>query len=71
MHLGKSEGSAAILCHNRTVGRLSRQKCFRGHRQYALMMSVNGASIILGLPSWEIKGLCNHNDLQSYYEPPF
>jgi len=67
MHLGKSEGSVATLTHNRTISLLSRQKCFPRHRHDALKMSVNGALTILGLPSWKIKGLCDHNDLQSYY----
>jgi hypothetical protein len=46
MHLGKSGGSVATLTHNRTIGRLSRQKCFLQHHYYALKMSVNGASTI-------------------------
>jgi hypothetical protein len=43
IHLGISEGSAAILTDNLTIGRLSSQKCFRGHRDCALAMSANGA----------------------------
>jgi len=46
MHLGKSGGSAATFRHNRTIGRLSREKCFVRHRYYALKMSVNGTSMI-------------------------
>jgi hypothetical protein len=46
MHLGKSGGGAVTLTHNRTISRLSRQKCFLRHRYYALKMSVNGASTI-------------------------
>jgi hypothetical protein len=46
MHLGKSGSSAATLTDNRTIGKLSRQKCFLQHRYYALKISVNRASTI-------------------------
>jgi len=46
MHLGKSDVSVATLTHNRTIGRLSRQKCFLRHHYYALKMSINVASTI-------------------------
>jgi len=56
--------------HNRLIGRLSRQKCFWRQRTYALKMSVNGASTILGLASSLIKGPCGEIDLYSHYRRP-
>ena len=58
MHLGKLECSAATSTDNRTIGRLSRQKCFRRHRHYALKMRVKGASMTFGHPSSKIRGQC-------------
>ena len=56
--------------HKRLIGRLSRQKCFWRQRTYALKMSVNGASTILGLASSLIKGPCSEIDLYSHYWRP-
>jgi len=60
--LNNAEGCAATSTHNRTIGRSYRQKCFILHRTYALIMGVNGASMILCLPSPIIKGLCSDID---------
>ena len=55
MNPGQSKGSAVTSTHNRTIGRLSRQKCILGHRHYAIKMSVNGVSMIrcYGPMKWE------------------
>jgi len=58
LQLGKSKGCAATRTHNRTIGRLSRQKWLQQDRYYVLNMSVNRASTILGVASWIFKGLC-------------
>jgi hypothetical protein len=70
LHFGKYMGSAATLNNNRPIGRLSRQTCFWSHRHCALKICVNRASIILGLPSWKIKGLCDYIDPYSNYQTP-
>jgi len=51
-------GWAAMLPHNRGIGRLSWQKLLPQHRYYVLKMSVNGASMTFGVGSWKILGLC-------------
>jgi len=52
------DGFAATFTHNRTIARLSGQKWFRQHRCYVLKMSVNRASMTLGLASLKIQVLC-------------
>jgi len=52
-------GCAATLPHNRTIGRLSKQKLLQQDLYYVLKMSVNGASMTFGLVSWKILGLCD------------
>ena len=62
LHLGHSKGCGATSTNNRTIGRLSRHKWLRQHPCYVLNRSVNGASKIVGLPSWIIKGLSDDID---------
>jgi len=61
LHFGNCIGCAATLCHNRAIGRLSRQNLLQQHRYYVLNMSANGASTTLGLVSWKILVLCGDN----------
>jgi len=62
LYLGKWKGGAATLTHDRTIGHLSSQQCFRWHCHYALRMSVNGEATIFSLPLWKIKGLYDYID---------
>ena len=70
LHLGKCKDCAVTLTHNRNIRRLSRQKWFQRHRPYATKMSVNGESMILGLPSCKIRKLCDKIDSELNYRPP-
>ena len=63
LHLGKSNGCAATLTHNQTIGCHSRQMRFWQHCYYVLNISVKRASMIVGLASPIIKGLCNDINL--------
>jgi len=54
LHVGNGKGCAATLTDDQTIGRLSRQKCLRQHRDYVLNLSVNGVSTIFDLASWII-----------------
>jgi len=58
------------LIYNRSIARLFRQKCFRRHRNNTLNMSIPRASIILGLPSLNIMGLCDNLHRFSYNRQP-
>jgi len=69
--LKNPKGCVATLTHDWTIGRVSRQKFLLRHHTYALKMSVNGASTILGLPSSLIKGPCCDIDPESSYRPSF
>jgi len=60
LHPGKCKGCTATLTHNWTIGHLTRQICFQRHHHYALNISVNGVSTILGLASWKLKRLCGN-----------
>jgi len=71
MHLGEYKGSGATLSHYWTIGSLSRQKCLRRLRPYALKKIVTGASTFLSLASWNIKWLWDCCDPQSNCGPPF
>jgi hypothetical protein len=52
------EGCMLTLTHNQSISRLSKQTLFWQHRNYVLKMSVNGGSMICGLASWTMQGLC-------------
>jgi hypothetical protein len=58
LHPGKCKGCTATLCHKRIIGPVSVYRFFWRHCHDTLKMSVNGASTIIGLTSWKIKGLC-------------
>jgi len=62
LHFGNSNGGAATLTRNQTIGCFSRQKFFRQLRDYGPEMHVNGATTILGLASWTFKQLSDQID---------
>jgi len=58
LHFRHLRGCAKTLIHYWTIGHLFRPKCFRRHRNYAINMSVTGASTNVSLPASKIIGLC-------------
>jgi len=51
-------GCAVTVRYNQTIGRLSIEQWWWQHFYYVLKMSVNRASMICGLASWKLHGLC-------------
>jgi len=62
LHLGKWKGCAAKYSRSGTIGRLSMNKWVRRLIHNDLQMSLNGASTIPDLASWNIKGLWDYID---------
>jgi len=58
LHHGECMGCAATLTPNPTIGRLFRQKPPKQQRYHVLKMKVNKASMIVGLASCKMLGLC-------------
>jgi len=50
-------GCAITVRHHQTIGRLSIEQWWWQHFNYVLKMSVNRASTIFDLASWELHGL--------------
>jgi lipocalin len=49
--LRKSHSYALLITHNRTFSHLSKEKRWQKYHYHVLKMSINRASMIVGLPS--------------------